>query len=223
MSTIFNSNRQAVRSTPNNLDKSTVISIFPVPIKSTKPTIQPGVFNIAAGSYEKPALLVVGSSSWWREIDEEQPLLEIPVSSVQVADSIVRDYCNGLLGCDMGASMPGLFWLPGDITSDKLIKEHKKHVDSALVRQKNFYAELVKKADVDWARTNGNPLCISDIQKLAAQELQLKDKPWLKDFNTLQLKNCVACGALVGDFPVCPNCKVIIDKDRFAKLGLQFA
>src|SRR6187200_2386767 len=90
-------NRRTIRAPVNSLDKSTVVSILPKRIYETKITIQPGVFEIAPGSMEHPSVLVVGASSWWREVDVDQPLLEIPVSSIQVADSIVKDYCNGLL------------------------------------------------------------------------------------------------------------------------------
>jgi hypothetical protein len=76
------------------MDKTTIVSIYPNEIIETKPTIQPGRFVIPAGSFEKPSITVVGPSSWWREIDMDQPLLEIPVSSVQIADSVIKDYCN---------------------------------------------------------------------------------------------------------------------------------
>src|SRR5258708_2992817 len=110
---IVASRRRTIAAPVNPLDKCTIVSIYPREIRETKPTIQPGKFHILAGSIKKPSILIVGPSSWWKEIDEEQPLLEIPNSSIQVADSIVKDYCNGLLGCNMGESMPGIFWVPG--------------------------------------------------------------------------------------------------------------
>ena len=112
--------RRTIRAPVNPMDKSTIVSILPKFISERKATIQPGTFEITPGSFEKPALLVVGPSSWWREIDENQPLLEIPVSSIQVADSVVKDYCNGLLACNMSDMMPGLFYLPGEYNLDKL-------------------------------------------------------------------------------------------------------
>src|SRR5687768_8340890 len=93
--------RKTIRAAVNPLDKCTVVSIFPKEVNETKPTIQPGFFHVDAGSYEHPSLLVVGPSSWWREFDENQPLTEIPQSSVIVANSIVRDFCIGIPMCDM--------------------------------------------------------------------------------------------------------------------------
>lgn len=216
--------RTTIRATPNPLDKATVVSIYPKGFREVKPTIQPGVFIVQAGSYEKPSTLVVGTSSWWRELDEEQPLLEIPVSAIQIADSVVRDYSNGLIGCNMSDAMPGLFFIPGELTVEKIKESYKKELDKAAIYQKNWYQELVKMGDILWARSNGNPLSISDDMRLAAQELQLKDKPWLKDFSTLQLTNCPACGFLRNNsFPVCANCKTVIDRVQFEKLGLKFA
>src|SRR5437016_1403626 len=90
------SNRRLIKSPINPLDKSTVISIYPKEITEEKPTLQPGMFHIEAGSYDKPTILIVGPSVWWKEVDEQQPLLEITISSIQIADSIVKDYAGAL-------------------------------------------------------------------------------------------------------------------------------
>jgi hypothetical protein len=216
--------RRTIRAPVNPLDKSTVVSIFPKYILEKKCTIQPGVFEIQPGSYERPALLVVGPSSWWKEIDDNQPLLEIPHSSIQIADSIVRDYCNGLIACDMGENMPGLFFLPGEITLEKLKKDHQKELEVATRKQKSWYNALVRMADALWSRSNGNPLTISDDMKLAARDLNLLNKEWLKDSQIMELVRCQACGSLKNPlYPICSNCKAITDKDKAKELGLVFA
>src|SRR6188474_446560 len=116
--------RRTIRAQVNPMDKSTVVSIYPKQITEFKATIQPNTFVVPAGTFEKPGVLVVGPSSWWREVDEEQPLLEIPVSSIQIAYSIVTDYMNGLLGCNMNDQMPGMFYIPGAFTADEIKKQH---------------------------------------------------------------------------------------------------
>jgi hypothetical protein len=181
-----NIHQRVQRAPVNELDKCTVVSILPKPIFEIKPTIQPGQFRIAPGSYDKPSVLVVGTSSWWKELDLDQPKLEIPVSSILVADSIVKDYCNGLLMCNMGDSMPGLFYVQGPLTAIEVRAKHKNLLDEALARQRKWYELLVKQADILWARTNGNPVAICEDARLAAQELQFKNKPWMKDFTTLE-------------------------------------
>lgn len=215
--------RRTIRGPVNPLDKTSIVSIYPAEIVETKPTISPGRFVIPAGSYDKPSITIFGPSSWWREIDIEQPLLEIPVSSIQVADSIIKDWCNGILGCDMAVAMPGLFYIPGEQTLDTVKKNFKHELDAANVRQRNWYSALVKLADALWARSNGNPLAINDNMRVAAKEMNLT-KDWLKDFTMVDTVRCKACGALLNPmFPVCPTCKAINDPAKAKELGLTFA
>ena len=158
------------------------------------------------------------------EIDENQPLLEIPVSSVQVADSVVNDYCNGLLACNMSDRMPGIFYLPGDVTVEKLKKEYFQQLLRAQANQKRWYTELIKMADIMWALMNGNPLSISDDARLACKELNVSNKPWLGDIQAMELVRCIACGSLRNPrFPVCQTCKAIADPAKAKELGLTFA
>lgn len=221
---LYQQNRRTIRAPINPLDKSTVVSILPKSISERKLTITPGIFELTPGSYDNPSMLVIGPSSWWKEIDENQPLLEIPVSSIQVADSIIQDYCNGLLGCNMGDQMPGLFYVPGEITIVKLKSEFKPLLDKALAKQRKWFMELIKIADILWSRTNGNPLSISDDARLACKELNIQNKPWLGDFQTVELVRCVACGSLRNPkFPICAVCKAIADVDLAKKLNIQFA
>jgi len=215
--------RKTIRGPVNPMDKTTIVSIYPSEIDEIKNTISPGRFIIPAGSYDNPSVVVVGPSSWWREIDEEQPLLEIPVSSIQIADSIIKDYCNGILGCNMADAMPGLFYIPGSFNITEVRKSYKHELDAALVRQRNWYSMLVKLADSLWARSNGNPLAISDSMRTAAKELNL-EKDWMKDFRMVETVRCKACGSLLNPmFPVCPTCKAINDPAKAKELGLTFA
>lgn len=211
--------RRTIRGPINPLDKSTIVSIYPKTLDERKPTISPGQFKLNAGSVQKPEILIVGPSSWWRDIDEDQPLLEIPVSSIQIADAVVRDYCNGILGCDMAESMPGLFYVPGAKLDAKqqpdypatlawIFKEYKSQLDAAERRQKNWYTILIKLADSLWARSNGNPLAISDDMRMAARELNLSQtKDWMKDFQMVDMVRCKACGSLKNpQYPICAQC-----------------
>lgn len=216
--------RRLIPAPKNPLDKSTVFSIFPRMISQREPTVQPGFFELGAGTFDKPASLIVGTSSWWKEVDDTQPLLEIPVSSIQIADSIVKDYCNGLLACNMADQMPGIFFLPGEWTADKLKKEQMQILLKYAAFQKKWYLELIKVADVLWSRSNGNPLSISDDARLACRELNIQNKPWLSDLQTAELIRCVACGNLRNaNYPVCPTCKAVVDVELANKLQIKFA
>lgn len=215
--------RRTIRGPVNPMDKTTIVSIYPSEIIETKVTISPGRFVIPAGSYEAPAIVVVGPSSWWREIDEDQPLLEIPVSSIQIADSIIKDWCNGILGCNMADAMPGLFYVPGTHDLKDIRTNFKHELDNALARQRNWYSTLIKLADALWARSNGNPLAISDSMRVAAKEMNLT-KDWMKDFKMVDMARCKACGQLLNPlYPVCPTCHAINDPVKAKELGLTFA
>lgn len=216
--------RRTIKAPVNPLDKSTVVSILPKEIIEVKPTLQPGKFVIPAGRYDNPAILVVTPSSWWKDIDPDQPLLEIPHSSIVVANSIVIDYCNGLFCCNMGDVMPGLFYIPGERTQAEVLSDYQPQLDAAVDKQTKWFKALVKAGDILWARSSGNPLSIDDNTRIAAGELNLSDKPWLKDFATMQLNNCPACGQLRDEnYPVCQHCKTVIDKAAYERLEFTSA
>lgn len=217
------SKRPLIKSPKNPIDKSTIVSIYPKDINEVKHTIEPGKFHIPAGSYEDPAILVVGTSSWWRDIDVEQPMIEIPVSSIQIADSIIKDYCNGLLGCNMSDAMPGMFFIPGEATVFEIKAKYKERLAEAKHKQNNWYRILVALADSLWARSNGNPIVISNEMKMGAESLGLRDKDWLKDHQAVDLVKCSACGNNRDPrYPVCPACKAIDREHPLAK-DLKFA
>jgi hypothetical protein len=209
MSSLLFANRLATKAPVNPLDKSTLISIYPREINVENITIQPGKFSVPSGSYEKPGMLVIGPSSWWKDVGEEQPLLEIPVSSVVIADSIVNDWCKGLLAFGT-ESKPGFFFLPGEVSNTDLKVKYKAYLDKAASNQKRWYGALVQMADTLWSRTNGNPLGISDDMRLAARELGLNTKEWLANFQAVEMVRCFACGNMKNpSYPVCPTCRAI--------------
>ncbi len=201
-------NRQVIRGPINPTDKTTIVSIYPMPMVEEQWTLFPGRWTMEAGTYEKPAILVVGSSSWFFDKDENSPVVEVPVGSIQIAESIVKSYHGSMLEATYGEAMPGVFFAPGDIPLIKIKTDYKNQLDRAMVVQKNWFAKLVRIADSLWARTNGNPISISDHMRMAAKELGLQDKPWLADFTSVSLIKCVACGALRDpQYPICQVCK----------------
>jgi len=204
----------------NPFDKTTIVSIAPFDIKETILTIQPGSFVIPKGSLEAPSITHIGPSSWWKETDPEQPLLEIVVNSLLVAKAIVDDYVSSMNGVTLNVSQPGIFYAPGELTLEDVKKKYGHVLARMNMYQTAWYSFLVKQADSLWARSNQNPLAIDDQSRMAARILQV-DKPWIRDFQTVQNVNCVACGNLRNpQFPICPSCKMIVDKDLAAKLGI---
>lgn len=200
--------RPMIRSVTNPLDKATIVSIYPKDIDEKKETLFPSRWQIGAGRYDKPSVTVIGTSSWWRDIDIEQPLLQIPVSSVQIAQSLIVDYCNGFLACNMADLMPGLFFIPGEFTVEQIKKDYSIKLTEAKFKQDAWFAMLIRLGNSLWARSNGNPLVIWDEMRMAARELGKHDVPWLKMDVQMELVKCFACGSMRNpDFPICPSCK----------------
>jgi hypothetical protein len=132
-------NKRTVRAEVNPLDKCTIVSIFPKEIIERKHTIQPGVFHIPAGSKKNPGIAVVGPSSWWKEIHPDEPLLEMINSSIQVADSVVKDWANGLICCDMNDRMPGIFFVPGEFGAEVVKQKFANLIELYDAKQKNWF------------------------------------------------------------------------------------
>jgi hypothetical protein len=218
----FTPQRPLVRTVKNPIDKATIVSIYPKGFIEWKPTIQPDKYELAPGSFAEPAVLVVGSPSWWRDVGEDQPLIEIPVSATALANSLITDYCNGLLGSNVADSMPGMFYVNGEFNQFEVKTRFKKALEEANTKQRNWYSIIVKLADSLWARSNGNPLAIWDVMRVAARELGM-EKPWLRDYQITEMVKCFACGSLRDPaYPVCPSCKAIDPNHPLAK-ELKFA
>jgi len=213
-------NKRIIRSEPNEYDKATIVSVFPRIIKETKHTIFPGQFLIPAGTKEKPSITIVGPSAWYRDMGEDMPAIEIPNNAVQVANSIVTDYCNGLLVSDKDVK-PGLMFLPGQWTLKEVLDKYKTAFDKAVTGQTAWFRRLLELADHGWATTNGNPKAISDLMRLAATELGVTDRDWMSTTIIQEMVKCVMCGNLRNPkFPICSHCNRVVDADLAKKLGL---
>ncbi len=124
----------------------------------------------------------------------------------------------------MGENMPGLSWLPGALSLKEIKEKHPGHLETMNKKQRNWFSALVRMGDVLWSRSQGNPLAISDDMKMAAKELNIGNKEWLKNFEHIELVSCKACGVMNrSTVVVCPNCKVILNPEEFKKLNMSFA
>lgn len=217
-------NRRKLRSVEKNpMDKCTVVSILPAPVDEIKHTIENGRFHLDPGTYEKPATLIVSPSSWWKDFDVEQPLQEIPCGSIQIANAIVNDFCNGMLGFEPATSKPGLFFVTGEHKAVDIKMKYRDALEEAKTKQDNWFRYLINQADSLWARTNGNPLVIWDMMRVAARSLHEDSKPWLGAFEAPKLDKCKFCGGLRNpQFPICPTCKAIDQSHPLAK-EIKFA
>lgn len=215
--------RRTVRGPVNPLDKSTIVSIYPRPIKFINVTLSPGRWYLEAGSPEHPSLLTIGPSSWFRDVGLDEPLIEIVQSSVQIAESLVKDYMNGMFACNMADSMPGLFFVPGKMTIQSIGNDYAGLLSEAIAKQLNYYRTLVKFGDALWARSNGNPLAIQDEMRMAAKALGAQDKDWMKDHAAVGMVPCFACGEFKHpDYAICKACHSIDPSHPKAKLIIRY-
>ena len=214
-------NKRTIRQQTNPLDKSTIVSVLPLELNEYKHTIQPGYFHIDAASEDNPKILVVSPSSWWRDIGEEMPLIEIPNGSIIVAESIVKDYCQGMIGIQEDIAYPGLFFVPGEFTVEAIKEKYSAALKNAIKLQRNWFKNLVDMADKDWSQSNGNPHAINGLMKMAAEALGLNDRDWMKTTLDVRKVKCVACGNLRNpDFPICGTCNRVVDQALAKKIGI---
>lgn len=223
---------QIQRRPKNPLDKCTIVSVYPKFILDYKPTAFPQSHRIEGAEDNDFTILVVEAASWYKEMEEGQPWLEIPIPSTEVARAFIQDWVNGLPEYIPETAAPGVFFVLGAYDKVSIKKyvnpETKETFDQMLakanVRQREWFRRIVEMSDKDWARTNGNPRSVGDIARLGAEKLGLTEKPWIKDYQTVAKTNCQACGQLVNPaFPICPNCKAIINEVKAKELGIKFA
>lgn len=202
--------RKPYKAPVNPLDKSTIVSIYPKPIDIRNPTLHPGRWRIEAGGFEQPAVLVIGPSSWWKDVGPDEPLIEIIQSSIQIAESLVKDYTNCMFACNLVDALPGIFFIPGEIGHEELVGKYHGLLVQASKHQENYYRALIKYADALWARSNGNPLALNDEMRLAARSLGVQDREWMKEHINVGMVPCFACGEFKHpDYAICKACHSI--------------
>ena len=215
--------KRSIRATKNSLDRCTIVSVYPKDVLSHNVTVFPGRYIIPAGTVENPGIVVVTSGSYFKDDHQANESIEVIVSSVDMATSIIADYVRGLESAVYPIKMPGIFFVEGayDETTIKKHPEFAARIQKSFTAQEDWYRELVRTADVSWARTGGNPRSISNDARRAAEHFHMKEKPWMQDFKTMELSPCPACGHLRNAiFPICANCGTVIDKAKYAALGL---
>ena len=225
----FNMPQKISRLPKNPIDKCTIVSVYPREIVEIKHTISPPKYVIPAAPENGYSLLVVESAIWLKEMPDDAPLQEMYVGSMILAQSIITDYSNGLFAAGAGRG-PGLFFIPGayDKKSIKLYVTPDMVTFSDLLKrandmQRNWYTTLITQTNAVWARSNGNPLCVSEDAKLAARELNI-NPDWMQDFKLINMSNCQACGTIVNpSYPICPNCKAVVNQDLAKERDIKFA
>lgn len=197
------------------MDNVTVVSILPYEIYDSKPNLYPGAFTIPAGKTKEPGLLEITKSIFWIPMAFGAPSLPASSSPSEVANSVVNDYVDALLGIGPNCR-PGL-WVESRVfqNSDHAAIQLKDKLPERINAQRNWFLSLVNMADAEFAK-HKQPQSISDLQKMAARELNIQDRPWLLSLDQLQVNNCPACYNPVNMLAaICGHCKYIIDETKY--------
>lgn len=198
---------------------ATLVSFVPLDIEEEKIGIFPSNYNLRASDGSTPELLVVQDAKYYIETwqGEDKTLFPVPQNAVDLANAICLDYRNSMIGVEEHAC-PAFFAVAEEVDVDKLMKKFKATVDNALLKQKNWFDGVIRRADDVWEKYHQHRM-ISDLDRIVASVLRL-DRPWMGTIK--QLSTCPACfNSVDPKQALCGNCRCIINKAAYD--SLQFA
>jgi hypothetical protein len=201
----------------------TLVTLLPYELLEEKPHLLPGSFRIPAAEWGDIAILHVEEGVHYVPnplVDDGKPGSSIKQVTTprEMARSLCDDYNCAHVATDDDAN-PSLFWVEGRLTKDEVKKYHKDKINNARAKVKQWFHNLCAMADTDWNR-NRNRLSVSDLQRTAAKSLGIK-KEWV-EFIVEETITCKFCTfAVPPNAVVCPNCKQVLNQDKFKQLGGQ--
>jgi len=192
---------------------ATIASFAPFPIRDEKPGMYPGIFELRAATKTKPEFLEVHEASTNYYLQDGKAL-RVPVLEKQLAESVVRDFVDGLYGVSPDAC-PAIFVVDGKLNDEV--------ISNALEKQERWMQFLVKDADDSFAKT-GTHRGITKLHHMAAAYLNLQPEnhQWLKVESRSSNILCEACGTnLKSTVVVCYQCGFVVNSEKYKTL--QFA
>ncbi len=113
-----------------------------------------------------------------------------------IIDDLIRMWTSGILS--RGEYGPGIMSIAGD---EPTVEE----LAAINGRQSAYFTELVNLADGHFMK--GDVKNITELHRAAATWLNLPDKPWMKNVDSVIQKDCPACGEKVRmNATVCKHC-----------------
>lgn len=201
---------------------TTIVSLLPYDLVESKPGLNPNEFIIKKADDEMGLTIIPNDVHYLINTDplsdaKDVRLLKVPVPSMELAQSIINDYNNALLGAEPD-SQPGLFAVKGNYTDKRVIK--LKFANQLIVArdcQLRWYHKLVDIADDLWSKTH-SPISISDIQRTACKALGFQ-RDWLNATPTELQEKCPVCKNAVNNGALkCIACGHILNKIEYEKL-----
>lgn len=212
----------------------TICSIYPLELRERRPyrprssnrSSNPGGFNTTF--IMEPATRTGHSLLTIEDMEETFKFMSDAPPSVTavyadgkggVADDLVNAWTGHTVGEAFGG--PGIFICTElDVKNDAgevitpATKPGPKELEVANKRQTSWLNWIVMEADGLWI--NGRRGEIKDQHRMAAEWLGYTNREWYKPAQQEIISNCPLCQAAVSNNPmICPNCKHIIDQERF--------
>lgn len=190
-----------------------------------KPGLLRAEYKIPGSDGVKPSILVVDDTQYNYKALHDSPSIPVPVVGQEIARSFVEDYVSSKLACVPGEKQPAVFWLEGEWTVETILKTKTDLCKKYLEMQALWFQELVKMADIDWAKKPGSHQLVTEDAKRAAKALGY-ERDWVLELpKTLvgpQNKECKGCAS---EIPVaaiiCRHCQTVQDEKAYA--GLKVA
>ncbi len=203
---------------------STIISLLPFNLCENKPGLNPNEFTINKAEGDKFGLTVIPNHVHY--LVNPDPLadakdvrnIKVPVPAIELAQSIINDYTNALLGVVVPDAVPGLLAVKGDYIDRKEVSsKFMKELLALRIAQNNWFKNLVELADDVWSKTR-SPISISDLQRDGCRMLGLK-REWLSPLPSEQIEKCPFCQNPINSGAVkCITCHEILDKKKYGEL-----
>lgn len=188
--------------------------MLPFPLDEKKPGLYPGEFRMKAVSkLGEIELLVIERCMHPVYLDETRPRLIVPDPSDLVATSLVQDFKQSIHGFIPDVAEPGIDFVWGEFPNTRQGKEllaaqHADVLRGMARKQEQWFLTLVRLADDDWSKHHSHRM-VTDLQRMAAMTLGLKNKDWLLETQVeTQQNRCRWCFAMVDPrAAVCGSCK----------------
>lgn len=207
------------------MSDATVVSLCNYEIgPEHKPQLMPSHFIVPAAKIGECAVLHVGYSP---ETDKVEPIkqyipqldhkvLIVNVDPVEVAKSIVEDYCSAKIQTT-ALDRPGLFVIEKIVEAEDVKTLYPQEFENAYESHKRWCKRLVKMADDLWSEKRSRRH-IDGAMIFGAEFLGL-DREWMRIKDQDEIKKCFACKVTVdSDAIICHNCKTVLDKSRMDEI-----
>lgn len=199
----------------------TIASIWPLPLRADRPRFfvnnpvnTSNVFEMEAGSAEKPAILKVGDFSEMVYVGAGKHNRN-PVTAEELSADLVHAWRDNLANNLPDNARPGIWTCEGDVPT-------KEEIDQWLAKQNAFAQTMVQRARIYFTEARTRPY-ITTVHYAMGKFLRLNE-PWQTDVpkTSTQTKTCPFCQATAAaEAAICGQCKQVIDKVRFDEISRQ--